>query len=76
MISGIEIGNDCSIGANAVVTKDVPDNGVVGGVPAKLLSNAGSEGYINRQVPEALMRRCRGAFVGPVPWEEAEGAMA
>lgn len=69
VIGRIRIGDDCSIGANAVVTKDVPDKGVVGGVPAKLLSTGGSEGYINRQVPEELMLRCRGAFVGPVPWE-------
>lgn len=67
VIGRITIGNDSSIGANAVVTKDVPDRGVVGGVPAKLLSEAGSEGYINRQVPEHLMRACAGAFVGPVP---------
>lgn len=67
VVGRIRIGSDCSIGANAVVTKDVPDHGVVGGVPAKLLSRDGSAGYINRQVPEALMCRCAGAFVGPVP---------
>jgi serine O-acetyltransferase len=67
VIGNIRIGDDCSVGANAVVTKDVPDRGVVGGVPAKLLSTAGSDGYINRQVPDALMRRCADAFVGPVP---------
>lgn len=67
VIGGIRIGNDCSVGANAVVTKDVPDKGVVGGIPAKLLSSAGSEGYVNKQVPEALMRKCRDAFHGPVP---------
>ena len=67
IIGRIHIGNDCSVGANAVVTKDVPDRGVVGGVPAKLLSQGGSDGYINRQVPEALIRRCIGAFAGPVP---------
>lgn len=67
IVGRIRVGDDCSVGANAVVTKDVPDHGVVGGVPAKLLSQAGSEGYINRQVPEALMRRCADAFVGPTP---------
>jgi len=73
VIGRISVGDDCSIGANAVVTKDVPDGGVVGGVPAKLLSQAGSAGYINRQVPESLMRRCVGAFVGPVPEGFYEG---
>lgn len=33
----IKIGNNVTIGANAVVTKDIPDNAVVGGVPAKII---------------------------------------
>lgn len=64
VIGKIRIGDDCAVGANAVVTKDVPDGSVVGGIPAKLLSNEGSTGYINRQVPADLMRRCAGAFPG------------
>ena len=32
---GITIGNNSIVGANSVVTKDVPDNVIVGGVPAK-----------------------------------------
>ncbi len=67
VVGRLTVGSDASIGSNAVVTKDVPDQGVVGGVPAKLISMAGSVGYINRQVPDALMARCRDAFVGPVP---------
>ncbi|RYF05818.1 MAG: hexapeptide transferase [Oxalobacteraceae bacterium] len=67
VVGHIQIGNGSSIGSNAVVTKDVPLDGVVGGVPAKLLSIAGSEGYINRQVPADMMQRCINAFVGPVP---------
>jgi maltose O-acetyltransferase len=34
---GIVIGENSVIGANSVVTKDVPDNAIVGGVPAKLI---------------------------------------
>lgn len=49
VIGRIRIGNDAVVGANAVVTKDVPDMAVVGGIPAKVLSLKGSEGYINRQ---------------------------
>ncbi|WP_052134762.1 serine acetyltransferase [Sphingomonas sp. 37zxx] len=67
IVGKILVGSDSSIGSNAVVTKDVPESGVVGGVPAKLLSSGGSTGYINQQVPDHLMERCRGAFVGPVP---------
>lgn len=32
-----KIGNNVTIGANAVVTKPVPDNAIVAGVPAKIL---------------------------------------
>jgi serine O-acetyltransferase len=34
---GGKIGNNVIIGANAVVTKDIPDNCVVAGVPAKII---------------------------------------
>lgn len=33
----VTIGNNVEIGANSVVTKDIPDNAIVGGVPAKIL---------------------------------------
>ena len=34
---GVKIGNNVTIAPNAVVVKDVPDNAVVGGVPAKII---------------------------------------
>ena len=34
---GVTIGKNCVIAAGAVVTKDVPDYAVVGGVPAKII---------------------------------------
>ena len=37
ILGGIKIGNNAIIGANAVVIKDVPDNAIVGGVPAKVI---------------------------------------
>lgn len=37
VLGSIHIGDYVIIGANAVVIKDVPDNCVVGGVPAKIL---------------------------------------
>ena len=37
IIGPVKIGNNCIVGANAVVIRDVPDNTVVGGVPAKVL---------------------------------------
>lgn len=35
VMAGVSIGERCIVGANSVVTKDVPDFTVVGGVPAK-----------------------------------------
>lgn len=37
ILPGVTIGNGVVIGASAVVTKDVPDNAVVGGNPARII---------------------------------------
>lgn len=37
ILGPVTIGNNVTIAAGAVVTKDVPDNCIVGGVPAKIL---------------------------------------
>lgn len=50
VIGHVKIGNRAAVGANAVVTKDVPDDAAVGGIPAKVISTKGSAGYINRRV--------------------------
>lgn len=54
VVGRVVIGDDAVVGANAVVTKDVPPKGVVGGIPAKLISLEGSAGYVNRLAPEHL----------------------
>jgi serine O-acetyltransferase len=46
IIGNIKVGNNVAIGANCVVTKDVPDNAVVVGVPAKIISYDGSKDYV------------------------------
>lgn len=38
VMSGVSIGSNVIVAAGAVVTKNVPDNVVVGGVPAKVIS--------------------------------------
>lgn len=43
VIGNVNVGNNCVIGANAVVTKDIPENSVVAGVPAKMLKTNGDE---------------------------------
>lgn len=39
ILSGVTIGNDVVIGANSLVNKDVPDNTIVAGVPAKAMGS-------------------------------------
>jgi serine O-acetyltransferase len=51
VIGRVHLGDGAVVGANAVVTKDVPENGVVGGIPAKVLSMQGSADYVNRVAP-------------------------
>lgn len=34
---GVKIGNNCVVGANSVVVKDIPDNSICSGIPAKVI---------------------------------------
>ena len=47
LFGAIKIGNNVAVGANCVVTKDVPDNGIVVGIPGEVISWDGSAGYVN-----------------------------
>ncbi len=48
VIGGVSLGNHAAVGANCVVTRDVPDNGVVAGAPGRVISRQGSADYVNR----------------------------
>jgi serine O-acetyltransferase len=48
IVGKIKIGNHVAIGANCVVTRDIPDHGVVVGIPGEVISFEGSSGYINK----------------------------
>lgn len=48
IFGNIRIGNNVTIAANAVVLKDIPDNAVVGGVPAKIIKIKNDESSSNK----------------------------
>jgi len=63
ILGGIEIGSHCVIGANAVVTRDIPDLSVVAGVPGKVVAKITPDnlpkysGYLYRGTPLPEVRR-------------------
>lgn len=52
IMPGVTIGNNVIVGAGAVVTKDVPDNSVVVGVPARVIKS--SDEYFEKIKQESL----------------------
>lgn len=50
IVGNVKIGNNVAIGANCVVTKDIPDNAVVAGIPGEVLSMNGAECYVDRMI--------------------------
>ena len=47
IIGAVTVGSGCAIGANAVVSRDLCRNAVAVGVPARVISTAGSAGYVD-----------------------------
>ncbi len=54
IIGAVTVGNNVAIGANCVVTRDIPDNAVVAGVPGRVISLNGAEGYVDNTTDEDL----------------------
>ena len=52
VLPGVNIGNNVVIGAGAVVTRDIPDNSVAVGVPARVIKTA--DEYLEKLKSESL----------------------
>lgn len=50
VVGAVNIGNNVCVGANAVVTNDIPDEACVGGIPAKIQPMEGVESCIGKTV--------------------------
>lgn len=51
VVGAVRIGSNVAVGANCVVTKDVPDGTTFAGVPGRVISNRGSVGYVTNCPP-------------------------
>lgn len=49
IVEDVHIGNNVTIGAGSVVTKDIPDNATTAGVPAKVLNYNNPDRYIRNK---------------------------
>lgn len=52
IMPGVKIGKNSVVGCGAVVTKDVPENSIVAGVPAKVIET--TEEYYNKKKGKTL----------------------
>jgi acetyltransferase-like isoleucine patch superfamily enzyme len=75
ILPGVTIGNRCIIGAGSIVTRNVPDNSVVVGVPARVIKTTDEYlksamakslhlGHLTGDAKKAELRRHFAAFAG------------
>jgi acetyltransferase-like isoleucine patch superfamily enzyme len=55
VVRGTFIGDGCVVGANAVVTKDLPPYSIAAGVPARVIRNRMDDHEANASTREALL---------------------
>lgn len=66
VMPGVTIGDNCVIAAGAIVTRDVPSNSVVAGVPARVIKS--SDEYFEKLKKESL-------HLGHLKYEEKDKAL-
>lgn len=66
LLPGVTIGNNVIIGAGAVVSRDIPDNSVAVGVPARVIKTA--DEYLEKAKRESL-------HLGNLRYEEKDKAL-
>jgi len=66
IMGGVNIGNNVIIGAGSIVTRDIPDNSVAVGVPARVIKT--TEAYFEKAKRESI-------GLGHLKYEEKDRAM-
>ena len=60
ILPGVTIGDNSIVGAGAVVTKDVPENVIVGGCPARVLreiTDKDNEYFDGKKIPDEILEK-------------------
>lgn len=75
VLDGVRIGHGCIVAAGAVVTKDIPDYSIVGGVPARLIRKRFSDDVIRElsalswwDLPVETLREAAPLFCEKTEW--------